>query len=42
MALATPAYDLLARSFTRLHHLDHLQCMAYWDQAADGAAQQAG
>jgi carboxypeptidase Taq len=34
MALATPAYDLLARSFTRLHHLDHLQCMAYWDQAA--------
>jgi carboxypeptidase Taq len=34
MALPTPAYDQLARSFTRLHHLDHLQAMAYWDQAA--------
>jgi len=32
--MATPAYDQLARSFTRLHHLDHLQAMAYWDQAA--------
>jgi len=31
---ATPAYDQLARSFTRLHHLDHLQSIAYWDQAA--------
>lgn len=30
----TPAYDQLARSFQRLHHLDHLQCIAYWDQAA--------
>jgi len=30
----TPAYDQLARTFTRLHHLDHLQAMAYWDQAA--------
>jgi len=34
MAHATPAYSQLERSFTRLHHLDHLQCMAYWDQAA--------
>ncbi|MBL8352709.1 MAG: carboxypeptidase M32 [Burkholderiaceae bacterium] len=30
----TPAYDLLAGTFTRLHHLDHLQAIAYWDQAA--------
>ena len=30
----TPAYDQLAHTFTRLHHLDHLQSMAYWDQAA--------
>jgi carboxypeptidase Taq len=34
MAHATPAYDQLAHSFSRLHHLDHLQAMAYWDQAA--------
>ena len=34
MASATPAYDQLARSFTRLHRLDHLQSIAYWDQAA--------
>jgi carboxypeptidase Taq len=33
-ATTTPAYDQLTRSFTRLHHLDHLQAMAYWDQAA--------
>ncbi len=31
---ATPAYAQLASSFSRLHQLDHLQCMAYWDQAA--------
>ncbi len=40
--MATPAYDQLARSFTRLYHLDHLQAMAYWDQAAvmpNGGAQ---
>ncbi len=34
MASVTPAYDELARSFTRQHHLDHLQALAYWDQAA--------
>ena len=33
-ASTTPAYDQLARSFTRLHRLDHLQSIAYWDQAA--------
>lgn len=31
---ATPAYSRLVRSFERLHHLDHLHSMAYWDQAA--------
>jgi len=30
----TPAYDHLAGTFSRLHHLEHLQSMAYWDQAA--------
>jgi carboxypeptidase Taq len=42
----TPAYDQLTRTFTRLHHLDHLQSMAYWDQAsmmpAGGAEARAG
>ncbi len=31
----TPAYDALANTYTRLHHLGHLQSMAYWDQAAN-------
>ena len=31
---ATPAYDRLTHTFNRLHHLDHLQAIAYWDQAA--------
>jgi carboxypeptidase Taq len=31
---STPAYARLVRSFERLHHLDHLHCIAYWDQAA--------
>ena len=31
---ATPAYDQLSRTFGRLHHLEHLQSLAYWDQAA--------
>ncbi len=30
----TPAYNQLAGSFTRLHHLEHLQCIADWDRAA--------
>jgi carboxypeptidase Taq len=42
----TPAYQQLAGTFTRLHHLDHLQSMAYWDQAsmmpAGGAQARAG
>ena len=34
MTIATPAYEQLADTFRRLHHLDHLQSLAYWDQAA--------
>lgn len=30
----TPAYQQLAARFDRLHQLDHLQAIAYWDQAA--------
>ena len=32
---ATPAYDALSASFQRLHHLQHLQSIAGWDQAAN-------
>ena len=32
---ATPAYDELAGTHLRLHHLGHLQAMAGWDQAAN-------
>ncbi len=32
---ATPAYDELTHTFTRMHHLGHLQSMANWDQAAN-------
>ena len=38
----TPSYDSLTHTFTRLHHLDHLQAMAYWDQAAMMPAAGAG
>ena len=31
----TPAYDALTRTYTRLHHLGHLQSLAGWDQAAN-------
>ena len=31
---ATPAYDTLTRTYTRLHRLGHLQALAGWDQAA--------
>lgn len=34
-ASTLPAYDGLTRIFTRLHHLEHLQSIAYWDQAAN-------
>lgn len=33
--MSTPAYDALAGSFRRLHHLHHLEAMAGWDQAAN-------
>ena len=32
---ATPAYDVLTRTYTRLHRLGHLQSLAGWDQAAN-------
>ena len=35
MSTSTPAYDQLAHTFERLHHLQHLQSIAYWDQAAN-------
>ncbi len=31
----TLAYDELAASYRRMHHLEHLQAMASWDQAAN-------
>ncbi len=31
----TPAYDGLASTFARLYRLEHLQSIAYWDQAAN-------
>jgi len=34
-AANTPAYNQLAQSFQRLYRLDHLQSIAYWDQAAN-------
>ena len=30
----TPGYNHLVHSFTRLHHFDNLQSIAYWDRAA--------
>ncbi len=30
----TPAYQALTDTFRRLHHLEHLQSIAYWDRAA--------
>jgi len=35
MDTTTPSYDALTRTFTRLHHLSHLQAIAGWDQAAN-------
>jgi carboxypeptidase Taq len=32
---ATPAYDTLTWTYTRLHRLGHLQSLAGWDQAAN-------
>jgi carboxypeptidase Taq len=39
MSQATPTYDALSASWTRLHHLSHLQAIAGWDQAANMPAQ---
>ncbi|MCW5661877.1 MAG: carboxypeptidase M32 [Burkholderiaceae bacterium] len=35
MDTATPSYDELTRTFTRLYRLQHLQSIASWDQAAN-------
>ncbi len=35
MSTATPAYDELAATWKRMHHLGHLQSIAGWDQAAN-------
>lgn len=35
MSTATPTYDELAATWTRLHHFGHLQSIAGWDQAAN-------
>jgi carboxypeptidase Taq len=35
MPTSTPTYDELASTWTRLHHLGHLQSIAGWDQAAN-------
>ena len=34
-AIATPAYDALTTTYTRLHHFSHLGSIAGWDQAAN-------
>jgi carboxypeptidase Taq len=35
MKATTPTYDALQSTWTRLHHLGHLQSIAGWDQAAN-------
>jgi carboxypeptidase Taq len=35
MSTATPHYDELASTWTRMHHFGHLQSIAGWDQAAN-------
>ncbi len=35
MSTTTPAYEALASTWTRLHHLQHLQSIAGWDHAAN-------
>jgi len=35
MMIATPSYDALSAAYTRLHHFQHLQSIAWWDQAAN-------
>ncbi len=32
---ATPVYDQLCQTYTRLHRFGHLQSIAWWDQAAN-------
>ncbi len=35
MNASTPSYDQLTATWTRMHHLSHLQSIAGWDQAAN-------
>ena len=35
MPTATPAYETLTGTWSRLHRLGHLQALAGWDQAAN-------
>jgi carboxypeptidase Taq len=35
MTTPTPVYDQLAAGYNRLHHFQHLQSIAWWDQAAN-------
>jgi carboxypeptidase Taq len=35
MTTATPAYEILSATWTRMHNLSHLQSIAGWDQAAN-------
>jgi carboxypeptidase Taq len=35
MTVATPAYDSLSSTWTRMHRFGHLQSLAGWDQAAN-------
>ena len=35
MSTATPSYDALSSTWTRIHRLSHLQSIAGWDQAAN-------
>ena len=35
MSTATPSYEILSKTWTRMHNLSHLQSIAGWDQAAN-------
>ena len=35
MSTTTPSYEILSKTWTRMHNLSHLQSIAGWDQAAN-------
>jgi len=35
MSTTTPGYEILSKTWTRMHNLSHLQSIAGWDQAAN-------